>query len=51
MYDGKPDAGWRANPNLLREDGWFWSWVMGTCGKSGKWFKLKTSNHAAKQES
>ena len=32
---------WRNNPTCQREDGWFDSFLMNTCGKRAKWWEPK----------
>ena len=34
-------AGWRTNPVLQREDGWFISLIIRTCGRRGRWWRPK----------
>jgi hypothetical protein len=37
LVNGIP-TGWRGNCSLQREDNWFASIVMGTCGRRGRWW-------------
>ena len=32
-------AGWRGSPQIQREDGFFGSIIMNSCGKRARWFK------------
>jgi len=39
LVDGRVRESWRSLCNLQREDGWYDSMFMGTCGTRARWWK------------